>query len=297
MALKDFFVAIQVQNTGITDAIGAVFFGVGLFEIILCLLLIIAFIIYFNDPNIRRSAPRITMLILLGVLFLATSEMLYSIGKSDAICTISSLLYHAGMSILLTGLCVKNFRIYRIFSNKQATAINISENRLILVMVVLTGVYMLAIIVPFCIFGFKALVIQSTQSIYYRYVNCQFDNEIMNAVFQFYTQIFICILILINLILAWLTRKVKADFRETNPLVAISIIILATYVIFIPLGLTFTQQVNSETLKFVINEELLTIIAVSALVILFIPKIIKIRRNSRRGNRLSGRLSDDLSNE
>ena len=236
------------------------------------------------------------MLILLAVLFLATSEMFFSIGKSDTICTISSLLYHSGMCILLTGLCVKNFRIYRIFSNKQATAINISENRLILVMAVITGIYMIGIIVPFCIFGFKALVIQSSESIFYRYVNCQFDNEVMNAIFQFYTQLIICALILINLILAWLTRKVKADFRETNPLVAISIIILTTFIIFIPLGLTFSQQVNSETSKFIIDAEMLTIITVSALVLLFIPKIFQIRKKSRQGSRLSRRFSDDLSN-
>ena len=60
------------------------------------------------------------MLILLAVLFLATSEMFLASESLIQYVRISSLLYHAGNVYSLTGLCVKNFRIYRIFSNKQA---------------------------------------------------------------------------------------------------------------------------------------------------------------------------------
>ena len=288
--MSNFLVEVVVQETDLSDPVSAVFFGVAIFEIIICLILMVAFIKYFDEPIIRRSTPWITVMILFGVTCLATTQMIFSITTTDATCTISSILYHLGMSILLTGLAVRNYRIYIIFSNKKARSVNISESKLLLVMALITGTYMLFIIVIFCIFGFKANVVQSSQSIYYKYLDCGVPNSTMDTIFTIFTQVFIGIMILINLLLAWLTRKVKADFRETNPLVAISVIIGAAYIIFIPLGATLKNQVNSESFKYAINVELLTIIIIGSLVILFIPKIVQIQKKKRKDKQRQSRV-------
>ena len=71
------------------------------------------------------------------------------------------------------------------------------------------------------------------------------------------------------MILAWLTRKVQAEYRESKGLAAFSTIISASLIIFVPLNYTLGNETNSQILRYVITVEFLTVTFISIIALLF----------------------------
>jgi hypothetical protein len=231
----------------------------------------------------RRTSQMLTLTMLIGVMFVAMSQLIQSFAQTDATCTIVLYLFYFGSVLVLAGSLAKNYRIYRIFSNRTATAVNITESMLLVIVAIITIVFLVGMTAMVAVFGYNAIVLQSSTNIYYKYVQCLIPNDTWNTIFQFYIRLYCLFLLIASLIFAWLTRKVRSDYRESKTLTAFIYIVAAAFITLIPLQLTFGDETDSELFRYIIQMEYCTIVILSALGLLFFPKLYTIFRENKRG--------------
>ena len=276
------FVEIIPQNLDLSYAIVDVFFGVSILEFIICLLLFYFFITHRNHSHIRRNSYLVSLVILVGVTSSVIGLFFQSFARTDALCWITFYFLRAGLVFVTTGLFAKNYRIYTIFSNRGASAVNLSEEKLLIWIGTFSVIYLSFPTVIFLTVGYDAVTLQSTSNIYYKYVQCRIPNNTWDDICQFTIDIVLLIIIFASIILAWLTRSVSKEYRESHPLAAFSVIILAISLVLIPLGKTLDDETDSELFRYVISAEFNTVIIFSALGLLFIPKVFTILKGKSR---------------
>ena len=268
-------------------AVVSVFFGISILELIICSLLIGFFIIHRNNPQIRRNSYLVTLTILIGVAISALGVLLLSFGRTDAFCWITFYTHRLGIFLIVTGLFAKNYRIYKIFTNQRASAIDLSETSLLAYIGIFTIIFLGIPTIIFIIFGYYAVVKQSKSNIYYQYVQCIIPNETWDLIVQLIMDISVLLIVLASLILAWLTRRVQADYQESRSLAAFSVVLLTSSIVLIPLGKTLKGETNSELLRYVIFVEFVSIVIFAALGLLFFPKVyVILKEKSKRKRRI-----------
>ena len=240
-------------------------------------LVLLGFLIYHRDNRtIRRSAPLVTITLLIGATGLALAQLLTSFARTNAWCTINLYLFHLSMNLILMALLVKNYRIYKIFTNNKATAIAITESRLMMYIGITTLFYVILLTVIATALGYKAIVKQSKSNRFYQYVQCSVSNTTWNIIVQITLNVLLYIQIIASLILAFLTRNVKAEYRESKRLASFAIIIFISMLIFIPLIFTLGDSTDSQILRYVIGVEFITITVISTVALLFVPIVLAV---------------------
>lgn len=127
--------------------------------------------------SMRKTSPLITLMMLAGVIFLVLAQMFQSFSRTDFLCTFDLYLYHIGFILLVSGLLVKNYRIYRIFSNRTATALKITDQLLLMIAGIISAVFIAGVTVFVAVFGIVAQLKQSSSNIFYQYVTCSISNH------------------------------------------------------------------------------------------------------------------------
>ena len=268
---------IVPQNPDLSYAVVDVFFGVGIAEFIICIGLLIFLIYHRNNRVIRQCAPLVTATMLIGVTGLALAQIFLSFARTDAWCVINLYLFRISLNLILMSLLVKNYRIYKIFANKKAIAVSITESRLLFYIGITTLFYIIILTVVVSVLGFKAILRQSTSNRFYQYIQCAVPNKAWNSIFVILLELILIIQIFASLILAWLTRKVQTEYRESRRLAAFSTILFVGLIIFVPLTYTLKDSTNSQILRYVIAVEFLTVVILSAISLLFVPIVLSVR--------------------
>lgn len=285
MAINFFPLGIIPQNLNLSYAIVDVFFGISIAEVFISVCLIVFIFLHRNYRAIRQNAPWLTLAMLIGVLWMSISQLLLSFSRTDGMCYITLYFTRFGTMLLLMGLLVKNYRIYKIFSNNKATALSITEGRLLWFLVIFMFIYMAIVVALTISLDYGAYLKQSTKNQYYQYVQCCIPNSAWNKIVELYLLITLAIPVLASLILAWLTRKVRSEYRESSTLAAFSIVITISLLIFIPLSVTLSDESNSEALKYAVFVEYFSVVIFSAFGLLFFPKVYSVLKAKARMRR------------
>lgn len=207
--------------------------------------------------------------------------MLECLGATDALCTLNLYLTRFMLVVVLQAVLVKNYRIYRIFTNKRAVSISISEGRLLL-FVFIGSIFYLGILTIFvAVFGYKAVVLRSEENIFYEYVRCVIPNDTWDTLFNYFVEFYILILLILALISAWLTRNVYSDYNESQAVTAFIAVATVLFSILNPLALSFKDETDSQIFRFVINAEVTSIFILCGLAFLFLPKVYMIYREKK----------------
>lgn len=193
-------------------------------------------------------------------------------------------------------LLFKNYRVYRIFANKKATAVFITENTLLMYIGISTLVFLILLTVIVAVFGFEAVIRQSSSNIFYQYVQCTLPNKAWNQIVQISLDVVIYLQVIASLILAWLTRKVQAEYRESRGLAAFAIILFVSLIIFIPLNYTLGDETDSQILRYVIVVEFFTITIISAFGLLFVPIVLSVYSQKKEDKGRKYRSSSNNNN-
>jgi len=271
--------------------VAVVAFALAIAEMVVCAVLLVIFGLNMNKRVMRQSGAWLNILMLSATFILALSQLLLCFGRTDALCTIDLYFFRFGLSLLLCGLVFKNYRIYRIFCNKTATPLSITETSLTLKIFILIGAYMLFITVFVAVFGYDAIVVQSTKNRFYYYVICKIPSRAWDVIFQVLLELFILFLIVISLILAWLTRNAGAEYRESTVLATFSGVVAISFVIFFSLARTLSDDSDAQIFRFVIQVEFLSLIVLAAIVLLFLPKVVLLYKDNVRQSRSISRQS------
>lgn len=280
------FLEIVPQNPDLSYAVVAVFFAISIIELTICLALIFLFIAHYNYRCIKRMSPLFSLFILFGLALLSLSQLILSFARTDALCVINVYLNRLGLITILFGLLFKNYRIYKIFANRSALALSLPESSSILIIVAGSILYIGVITIFIAIFGYDAVLKTSSSNPYYQYIICQIPSKTWNLILELFMQVIVGILLIMCLILAWLTRKVHSDYRDTRTLSSYIAILAATFIIFSPLEYTFSDETDSQLFRYIVVVESLTIIISSGLALLFIPKVFLIYKERITRKRL-----------
>mmetsp|Transcript_9839 Transcript_9839/g.13232 ORF Transcript_9839/g.13232 Transcript_9839/m.13232 type:complete len:666 (+) Transcript_9839:67-2064(+) len=231
--------------------------------------------LYFWDtPVIRVSSPLFLMVIFFGALLQFVASYLYLQRPSDGICMAPLWLEMIGLQIMITAICVKNYRMYLLFRHSSKFfPVQISNWELLSVLTLgVLGIILILI-------GFQVsepyepreqpLPPEENPNFDQAYLYCGSDDE---ALFIGLLWGYLSVWLLVCVVLAYLTRKLEGVFCESNDLALAIYNIVIIELIFLPLIYTFElDQYQGKTLLLSIQPMYR---AITTLSFLLIPKFI-----------------------
>lgn len=243
---------------------------------------------YKDHQIIRRNTPMISVLMLIGLLMTGFSGIITCFGVYTYSCIIYGFFYNIGFSLVIGGIIAKEYRIYRIFSNRSALALDIQDYKLFLIIGTITTYFLILAFIP--IMGsVYAAVRRSDSNEFYLYWTCYFDSKVWKDITLFFTEISFVILRLLAILLAWKTRKVTAFYSESRAVFAVVIIYLCLNIIFIPLYQALSDGTDSAIYRYSIRLINISITMGATLILLFYYRfwlIYKYERNKKKYLRL-----------
>lgn len=273
------------QNPDLSYAVVDVFFGLSIVYLIIAAVMFIFFIYHRKHSEIRKGAPIITLVMLVGVAGLALSQLFMSLGKTGTTCALIIYFYRLSSVLLLVGVLVKNYRIYKIFNNKSANALVLTEIKLLSAIGIVFIFYVIWLTVIVAALGFGPALKQSSKDEYYQYIVCTVPYKTWNAIIDISLQVTQIIPLIASLILAWLTRGISAEYTESGKLAAFATIVFASLIIFLPLDYTLEDESQSALLRYVVYVEYLSITIISAFTLLFAPKIYALYKHNKKSKK------------
>ena len=275
------------QNPDLQYASIAVFFG------ILCVLvvkiIIATFILYkWRDHKlIRRNTPTISFAVLFGLFLVSVSGIIISTGVYDATCYLYVYMYYIGEAILLGGIIAKQYRIYKIFSNRSAVAVEISDYKLFLIIFCIT-LYFFLLCCLSIVGDLHAAIRQSKTNQFYLFVRCVFKTETWTVFMAILAPVSLTILRLFACVMAWFTRRVNNYYSEAKPVIAVVVIYICLNISFTPLIESLKDGTESAVIKACLALILIAITVTSTLVLLFYYRFYKVYKYElKRRDRLS----------
>lgn len=276
--------AIVPQIPTLSDALAAVFFGV--FIALLLVALGCMFFIFWNrnDKIIRRSSPVFILLIGSGISLVLIGGLILTIGlTSSAMCILYVLFLILGLTLIISSLMAKTWRIYKIFNNRNASAVVISDRKLILFPVILTALSLVFCII-YC-FATGALILDrrlGNDNSFYVFDLCSASSDwfqIFSIIF-FYAYFFI--LFAITAALAFFTRHAHSHFRESKSIAMLIYIYVCMGIIYIPLYYVQGNSTESQNTRLAITCINIGLLMLATLVITFLPPILNFKKKQRR---------------
>lgn len=98
---------------------------------LLCLVMIGIVVWKRHNPVIKASSPCFCILELIGIIMLCASVPMKMGTTTDSICYTIALSFMAGINLILSAIVVKNYRVYRIFSNVYSNKIVMKDTVLL----------------------------------------------------------------------------------------------------------------------------------------------------------------------
>ncbi len=285
----DFIVEIPVVNPNFEYAIVVVFFSFSVTGLIFSWLIFIAFIIYRNEPEIRKSSLLIGFGIKLGIDLLFNALISSGVTYTTSICFSITWSLLLGCGLIIGGMLAKTWRIYRIFTNPDAKAIQLTDKRLAIIASFVVALELLLLALysfPSGLLGPK--VVQSTSDIYYRYRICMVPSEAYQLTWIIIIYAVNGTIVVILAILTFLTRKVDAAFSESKSNSLSIYTIISLLIIFLPLLYTSQDSTNSIITQYTVMGIIILCSGYFLLLVVFMPRLWPIIAR-RRANETNSR--------
>lgn len=263
-----FPLALVPQNPDLSYAVVDVFFGI---LIGLIFFTFLAFFLIFKLRNhviIRRNTPNISLIVLFGLLLVELSGLVTCFGVYDWTCVSYLFFFIIGMALILGGIISKEFRIYRIFSNRTAAAIELKDYELFLLIAGITLYFtIIASVIVFT--GFDAQLLQSSSNRFYLFYKCSFGSSFENIFFSALLEISFFVFRIVAVYLAWLTRKVASSYSESRSVFVVVTVYLCLDLIFVPLIQSLKDGTDSAVIRLTLRLINNSITAAATLILMY----------------------------
>ena len=279
------------SNPSLSDAVIAAFFGAFIF-LLLSAILAIGILFYYRDHVlIRKNTPRISLIVLIGVSFGLIGSICLCFGAYDWSCNVNFILIHVFGSLVFSGIIAKNYRIYKIFKNKSATAIVIKDSQLFVIIGAIFVYFFLIFVLAICT-SYGAYQYSSEENAFYLYIECSSSSYFWTVFIEIFIQVSATILKFFALILAFLTRNIAPSYSESYEILIILSIYFCVDIVTLPLYFELDNGSNSEILRTVLIFETTFITAASTIIILFYSRFYRVYRYDKKYR--NGRLDSTL---
>ena len=233
-----------------------------------------------NNPILRRNSPLITEIMCIGIALHSLELLLYSFGVNDALCWIVQYVGSIATALYLGALLSKNYRIYRIFSQEGAVALQIKTSRLLWFIAGMVA-YFLLLQLFILLDGFGAKQIIAKDNPFYIYLICASNTSALDDIYSIITNVTRIVLLFVACVLSFLIRKVHVFYNESLPLAVISYTYLMTVILLVPLYYLLSGSTDSENLRYAVRAQQLIIFCLVVLCIYFLPLVWKVMKNNR----------------
>lgn len=296
------FLELVPQNPGLNYASVAVFFGILIFLLIVNIAAFVILLIWKDHVLIRRNTPNISIVVLIGAIMINISGILGCLEITSALCILTYFGFAIGLAVMYGGIMAKEYRLYRIFSNRTAAAVKIDDRQLFLIIAAITA-YFTALGIAAWICGLSAKIIQSESNPFYLYYNCVVSSQTAALIIDITAEVsFICLQIC-TAILAFKIRKISITYSESNSVFIVIILLVCINIIMIPLYETLRDGTDSAVVRRTLRLIRSCMILVTVSVFIFyyrfwlVYKYEKKLRKQENLNQTSPRLSSTISNQ
>lgn len=279
-----YIVGFVPSNPNIDDAAVAVFFGVLIFLLIMAIPVAIFLIYKRNHLLVRRNTPNVSLLMLLGLILSDIGVILLCLGAYDWSCNIFLFMFLVGQSLVIGGLIAKNYRIYKIFQNKSAAPVILTDFHLFLIIGAITFYFVLLYIFSMIV-GSGAYTFQSSSNPFYFYIECANESTFWSALIEILTNVSLLILRIAAICIAILTRKVSMSFSESRQILIILTIYICIDIAIAPLYYTLRGGTDSASFRLILRTIQAVISLASTLIILFYYRMYLVYRYDKSRSR------------
>jgi hypothetical protein len=217
---------------------------------------------------IRRNTPIISIIVLVGIASILIGSICHSIGAYHWSCLIDLFMVSTLGSLVVAGIIAKNYRIYKIFRNKSATALVIKDSQLFFIIGAIFLYFFLIFILGICT-RYSAYQFTSEENRFYLYIECSTNIEFWTVCIEILVHVSSLIFKLFALVLAWLTRKVVTTYSESYEILIIISIYFCVDIATVPLFFELQNGTNSAILRLVLVFVTIFITSAATLLILF----------------------------
>ena len=269
------------SNPSLSDAVVAAFFGAFIF-LLLAAILAIGILFYYRDHVlIRKNTPVISLIVLIGVTFSLIGSIFLCFGAYDWNCNFTFFLIHVCGSLVIGGIIAKNYRIYRIFRNKSATALVIKDSQLFMIIGAIFVYFFLLFILAICT-NYGAYQYTSDQNAFYLYIECNPSTSFWTKFLEILLNVSSLLFKLFALVLALLTRKVISTYSESYEILITITIVFCIDIVLLPLYFELESGSNSQILRTVLIFETLIITLAAILIILFYSRFYRVYKYNKK---------------
>ena len=206
----------------------------------------------------------------LGVLQVLISNILFAIGLTNStMCILTNFFLVSGVTFIISSILAKNYRIYRIFTNPQATAIQLQDHTLfqfLLILVIVTWSFWA--ITSFADGPIIVVYESGVDNRFYTYGICQVKSSWFQTFQIIVWYVYFVGLFLIAGILGFLTRHARDVFNESANVTITTACYIAFAAIFGPLYYIQSNTTNSNNIRWVIQAMSVCILSVITIVLL-----------------------------
>ena len=221
-----------------------------------------------NHKLIRRNTPVISFAVLFGLLLVNVSGIIIATGVYNASCYLYIFFFYIGEAIVASGIIAKEYRIYKIFSNRKAVAVEIPDYKLFQIILCITFYFFL--ICCLTIVGdLHAAIRQSTTNQFYLFFRCVFKNKTWTEFMYIFFPVNLSILRIVACVMVWFTWRVNNYYSEAKSVVAVVVIFLCLDISFTPLIEALKDGTDSAVIKTCLLLVFIAITVTSALILLF----------------------------
>lgn len=284
------FVAIRVDDPNLSYGFIEGFFTINMILMIITVSLLV-YIIYKRKHRLIRSGGfSSSVLILLGLLCIEIAEIFMCISITSAICKLMDVFILVGVSFIISTLVAKLYRIYRIFQNSSAVAVQISDKDLgIFTFLICCGSMILFILYNFLGGGLQAITKTAELDPLYMFSICEVPTEAFQTIFLISFYVYFVSIFLIAAILAFFTRKTLREFNESSNVGFVVYCWLGIAIIYAPIYYLQGNSTNSNQIRYIIRFIAIDLAIALTLGILFWGKISKVIRSERHAAKRTNR--------
>lgn len=249
-----------------------------------CTVLVLLFaILKRNHRIIRSSGVSSTILILFGLICIEISEIFMCISITSAICKLMDIFLLLGVSFVISTLVAKLYRIYKIFQNSSAVAVQISDRDLgIFTFLICFGAILLFVLYDLLGGGLQPITKTAELDPLYMFSICEVPSQAFQTIFLISFYVYFVSIFVVAAILAFFTRKTLREFNESSNVGLVVYCWIGIAIIYAPIYYLQGNSTNSNQIRYVIQFIAMDLAIILTLGILFWGKLSGVIRSERR---------------
>lgn len=262
-------------GSGFWPRLVAVMAGIG---ILLAILALIFFSIFYRSRVVRRTNLLWLWIILGGIILILSSCIVWTFKQTTFTCTLKTIFFFLGISLLTACVVIKVQRIFRVLTNAGSVSMVLGTWELLLVL----GLVMIVplVIMLYYILGGgeapQAVITQSNVDNTYLFIACVPADQSTKNTFRDIFMGYVIFLIILSAILLLISRKMQTAYSEAEYLFLICLDIIILSAIMIPLYFTVGQRRGSVLQTFLLRSLAILFAMYLTLALICMPKAIAI---------------------